>query len=635
MAGPKKANRTVPADEIADYEGFLRENRIKINARLNKVLWLCVLTGPAIALGVAAGIFRSVTYWTCLNISVLEAGLSALHLWQLRRKADSFWTSLFALLAIDCLLVYMAYAGVGIYLTWFLVPLLSLMFCDIRIYRASVGINYLFMLLSVWLIAPSYVAVRADYSVPVQYFVSYCAGYTIETLVMFVSGNGLCRATSGYYRSLIEDYKTIREHERRMKRQMDLLDSMAEIYDSVDLLDLEHLTETAVRDERLEAHDIERGEQTHTRMTRRLMEELVPEHLEAFRAFMDIDTLPERLSGKKIISGEFISRESGWFRAQYIAVESGADGGAATVICTTQNIEEEKSKEERLRYISLTDELTRLYNRRSYEEDMAAYEGRPPEEGFALFSIDVNGLKTANDVKGHAAGDELLRGTAECLTDVFGRDGKAYRTGGDEFLAVLRTSDCEAVCESLRRKAAAWHGEYIGAISFSIGYASHAEHPDASVDELEKFADVMMYADKDRYYRSSGLDRRSRSSAFAALCSGCVKILAVDLGADTFSVLNIDEAEKDAQKEFAGCFSDWVRAFAASGGVAEEDREEFLRRIDAAALRAHFANAQSRTFFYRREAGGAYRRAMLNVVRDADYSAERQSVYLSVRLLED
>lgn len=514
----KKINKTgvIHDMEIADYESFLRENRIRINARLNHVLWFCVLTGPALAGGIVSGVFHGISYWTCINISLLVAALSALHLLLLKKRPDFFLTSMFALLVIDCILVYMAYAGIGIYLTWFIVPLLSLMFCDLKIYRTAVGINFLFMLLSVWMISPEKIAVRTDYSAPIQYFASHSAGYTIETIVMFVAGNGLCKAVSGYYRDLIDDYLTIREHERRTKHQMDLLDSMAEIYDKVNLLDFEKMTEMSLRDEKLVAYNIARGEQTHTRINQQLMERVAAQHLPAFCAFTDLNTLAERLRGRKSISGEFIDLERGWFRAQYIVVEEDGSGGITHVVYTTQNIEEEKNREERLRFIAMTDELTKLNNRRCYEEDMAAYRDRPPEEDFVLFSVDVNGLKTTNDEQGHAAGDELLCGTAECLTDVFGEDSKVYRTGGDEFLAVLHGCDCEQVCESVRRKAAAWHGQYIKSISLSVGYASQAEHPGASVHELERIADAMMYKDKERYYRSSGNDRRGRPSVYAA-----------------------------------------------------------------------------------------------------------------------
>ena len=48
-------------------------------------------------------------------------------------------------------------------------------------------------------------------------------------------------------------------------------------------------------------------------------------------------------------------------------------------------------------------------------------------------------------------------------------------------------------------------------LSLAVGYASYADHPDATVDDLEHMADADMYAEKERYYRESGIDRRRAS----------------------------------------------------------------------------------------------------------------------------
>ena len=56
------------------------------------------------------------------------------------------FTSVFALTALDILIVYMAYCHVSIYLTWFLVPLLSILFCDRLLYFYTLCLNYILML---------------------------------------------------------------------------------------------------------------------------------------------------------------------------------------------------------------------------------------------------------------------------------------------------------------------------------------------------------------------------------------------------------------------------------------------------------------------------------------------------------
>ena len=89
------------------------------------------------------------------------------------------------------------------------------------------------------------------------------------------------------------------------------------------------------------------------------------------------------------------------------------------------------------------------------------------------------------------------------------------------------------------------------------------------------------------------------------------------------------------QTEYAGSFSRWMSSFAASGGVAVEDRDEFLRRTDLEYLRTYFASGEHcLTVCYARRAQNGYRRAAMDLVRDADFNEENRVVYLSVRYLD-
>lgn len=76
--------------------------------------------------------------------------------------------------------------------------------------------------------------------------------------------------------------------------------------------------------------------------------------------------------------------------------------------------------------------LFSLKNRRAHDAFVAELEkGAIPF--VCVISIDLNGLKTTNDEYGHAAGDELIFGAAECLSKAFEGIGNVYRMGGDEF----------------------------------------------------------------------------------------------------------------------------------------------------------------------------------------------------------
>jgi GGDEF domain-containing protein len=53
---------------------------------------------------------------------------------------------------------------------------------------------------------------------------------------------------------------------------------------------------------------------------------------------------------------------------------------------------------------------------------------------------------------------------------------------------------------------------YTEGMTMSVGYAAASDHPGATVEDLEHRADVDMYAEKERYYKQAGIDRRHRQS---------------------------------------------------------------------------------------------------------------------------
>ena len=58
----RKKAEDIAAEKTADYEQFLLNNRNKVNHSLNRVLWICILAGPAIAIGVMSGVFKRTSY---------------------------------------------------------------------------------------------------------------------------------------------------------------------------------------------------------------------------------------------------------------------------------------------------------------------------------------------------------------------------------------------------------------------------------------------------------------------------------------------------------------------------------------------------------------------------------------------
>ncbi len=166
--------------------------------------------------------------------------------------------------------------------------------------------------------------------------------------------------------------------------------------------------------------------------------------------------------------------------------------------------------QEHLRKLATTDELTGLFNRRAFENEIEKISKCGEEINLVIISLDLNGLKKANDTIGHHAGDELICSAGECIFKSFSPYGKTYRTGGDEFEAILYTSidKLDSIILDFNEKCASWKGKYSDALSISKGYALKSENPTLNIHELIKIADEKMYEDKKNYYEILGIDRR-------------------------------------------------------------------------------------------------------------------------------
>ena len=149
------------------------------------------------------------------------------------------------------------------------------------------------------------------------------------------------------------------------------------------------------------------------------------------------------------------------------------------------------------------DPLTGVLNRQAYYADTEIN----PDRITGLVTVDMNGLKEINDNHGHAAGDEALTTLALCLLQSERRGHSVYRIGGDEFVIICRDTsqkDILALVDRIRRNVDET------AYSCSLGYC-FAEEKNHDIESMLRESDQMMYAEKARYYRTSGKDRRKRS----------------------------------------------------------------------------------------------------------------------------
>lgn len=160
--------------------------------------------------------------------------------------------------------------------------------------------------------------------------------------------------------------------------------------------------------------------------------------------------------------------------------------------------------------ISITDDLTGLLNRHAYEEDCKKILENKSLSQITMIMMDVNGLKTVNDTYGHMAGDELIIGAAKCIETIMGKYGKVYRTGGDEFMALIECtrSQLKDMLGTFDHITENWKGTYQSELVISKGIVVCEEHEDMTFEEMKELADKLMYEDKDEYYRRTGKTRR-------------------------------------------------------------------------------------------------------------------------------
>ena len=180
----------------------------------------------------------------------------------------------------------------------------------------------------------------------------------------------------------------------------------------------------------------------------------------------------------------------------------------------TKLLQEQKlaleSRVETLYDISNKDDMTGLCNRRCYETTISSLREKGDLSDIIVAEMDINGLKAANDKIGHKAGDELILGTADVLTRVFGQIGTVFRTGGDEFFVILTGApiSVEAMQSELEKEIGAWRGVLAKRLSLAYGFVCGKDHPEMNVDELMIAADQAMYRHKDAYYASVEGERR-------------------------------------------------------------------------------------------------------------------------------
>ena len=168
-----------------------------------------------------------------------------------------------------------------------------------------------------------------------------------------------------------------------------------------------------------------------------------------------------------------------------------------------------EQKNEELRVLAITDQLTQIYNRRYLQEVLRREFTRAKRYRSRLSCLvaDIDHFKQINDLYGHMQGDAVLRELAAMLKSTTREVDIPFRYGGEEFLVLLPETDrrgAEVVADRLRRAAETMPVFRVGAaeviedltLSLSVGISSYPDPRVRTEADLIALADEAMYLAK-------------------------------------------------------------------------------------------------------------------------------------------
>ncbi len=192
----------------------------------------------------------------------------------------------------------------------------------------------------------------------------------------------------------------------------------------------------------------------------------------------------------------FWRKDGTCFDVEYYSYPQYKDGKIIGIVVTFSDITESRKNLEHIKYLSCHDSLTGLYNRMFFDEELRRLDNISNFPISIIFG-DINGLKLTNDIFGHAAGDELIKKSAEIFRKVCRESDIAARVGGDEFTILLHNTEKKDAQKIISRIKKEFAKERIVAIkgSISMGCATKTSIDD-DIEVTMENAESAMYKEK-------------------------------------------------------------------------------------------------------------------------------------------
>ncbi|QWC00315.1 diguanylate cyclase [Mycoplasmatota bacterium] len=218
------------------------------------------------------------------------------------------------------------------------------------------------------------------------------------------------------------------------------------------------------------------------------------------------------LQGEKVIySWESIMNGSTYYFENVLNPIYNHENEIIGAVGVARDITEQENRYNQLVYISTHDYLTKLENRKVYDERLKELDDHN-EYPFAVLNLDFNGLKLINDAYGHEFGDLALKKTADILSKNARDFDTVCRVSGDEFSVIMPQASRKEIENYKRKIKNEFKNTKVVNIPLSVAIGSYIKKDSTtSLDEARKLAENNMYKQKI-------LDRKSvKNKAISAI----------------------------------------------------------------------------------------------------------------------
>lgn len=322
---------------INRYRDFVLKNRRSMNESMAKILFFCAFAGPAIALDRFLG-YCEVSYSSCVLMSlaliILSFGQKILN----RYFPLSLWTVFWGLVGFMGVLTFMCTAKVGVYITYALVPMVSLFYCEKKIYLISVALNYAMILVSNVLVSDFRSLVRSDFHEPLDWFIAVMGGYTIESIAIGMAGYYLCNRISNHFRSIYTSNIVLDQKYRDEEHKDRVTRAITSLYQCVYVVDLKNDTYEVVQRDPFVSDVVRDEDNLATNIERAVFALVETEDKLQMLEFLDLKTLPARLNQQSLIFAECQGKLHGRVQLSFILVERDEEGRPASVVFTLRQV---------------------------------------------------------------------------------------------------------------------------------------------------------------------------------------------------------------------------------------------------------------------------------------------------------